>query len=838
MHVILHIGMPKTGSTALQRNLADHRAILREHAVVYPRLRHLPHAHHALMPLFERPGAIWGRVKKALGPDPAAAASREWEAVLEQMRDPRPKVMVLSTEALFVAFEPRRLAAFAERILAVAERCTLVAYVRAPARFYASILIERAKRTTRPRDAGPIDYRAPIEQLQRALGAEVIVRPFERASLHRGDISHDFLWHALGLDLPDLPAVVGNVSLSPETASVYQAIMSHKAASHRWQFGDAETQLVRSLRAIEQAIGQSSTGLRPEVARHVTCASKDVLWLREAFDVVFPDIDYDALRDHAPSPGLRVRGLRDAFAFDEAYHGEVLEAVWGRHPELRDCLPKRSRTLAAPGAVAVAPVATAAAAGAARAPRQAPADLYRFGFLVTCDGGAAASPNDRWRRMAVGGLTLLLHPETQIRHLDTPTGHAVVLGPVFAVGPMDVEGILARLINDAGPGVEDALCALSGRFCLIVQTTAGTQVYGDPIGARSLFYDRGAQRSVASHAALLADHLGAARSPRAEAFVRTDKYNSLKVKYLPGDMTMYDEILALVPNHSLTLGEGDGPQRYWPVRPRSEVEPDALAARCEAYFGALAQSLEGRTTFIGVTGGIDTRLLHAGLSRFGVAPRGMTWLGVYLDPKERPVIEGIVERMGLAHGYVAMPGPKDEVAALARRNAGGYRGASRLTSAIAQQVEGARGAVFLRGYGGEVMRGFYRLGRGPLRDGSAEELYRVYAARAAIEEPDPIFDAMAQAAFESFAERARYDDAVARLGYDVNDFFYWEHRMGTWGAAMHNELDPAMESMTGLNDRGMFDLAARLPDEVRLTKSLFVDLVRSLEPRLGDFPIV
>jgi hypothetical protein len=23
------------------------------------------------------------------------------------------------------------------------------------------------------------------------------------------------------------------------------------------------------------------------------------------------------------------------------------------------------------------------------------------------------------------------------------------------------------------------------------------------------------------------------------------------------------------------------------------------------------------------------------------------------------------------------------------------------------------------------------------------------------------------------------------FGYDINDLFYWEHRMGTWGAAMH-----------------------------------------------------
>ena len=41
-------------------------------------------------------------------------------------------------------------------------------------------------------------------------------------------------------------------------------------------------------------------------------------------------------------------------------------------------------------------------------------------------------------------------------------------------------------------------------------------------------------------------------------------------------------------------------------------------------------------------------------------------------------------------------------------------------------------------------------------------------------------------------ERANYGEELIRCGFDLNDIFYWEHRMGMWGSAVHNEMDPAV----------------------------------------------
>ncbi len=125
-----------------------------------------------------------------------------------------------------------------------------------------------------------------------------------------------------------------------------------------------------------------------------------------------------------------------------------------------------------------------------------------------------------------------------------------------------------------------------------------------------------------------------------------------------------------------------------------------------------------------------------------------------------------------------------------------------------------------------------------MRDGSPEEMFRIYAYKSKVKEPDPVFDDFAQDAFEAFAARVGYDATLAALGYDVNDLFYWEHRMGMWAAMMNNEMDPAMFGMTGLNDRVMYDLAFGLPPARRLTKALFSQYIDRTEPRLAGLPII
>lgn len=90
--------------------------------------------------------------------------------------------------------------------------------------------------------------------------------------------------------------------------------------------------------------------------------------------------------------------------------------------------------------------------------------------------------------------------------------------------------------------------------------------------------------------------------------------------------------------------------------------------------------------------------------------------------------------------------------------------------------------------------------------------------------------------FADFMRRAHYD-ALADKGYDPNDIFYWEHRLGMWSAGLNNEFDVAGRSLIAFNSRPLFEASLALPPEVRLTKQLFLAATRRLEPRLADLPL-
>ena len=349
--------------------------------------------------------------------------------------------------------------------------------------------------------------------------------------------------------------------------------------------------------------------------------------------------------------------------------------------------------------------------------------LFRFGFLLTgADNSLTRRPNESWRRETFSGLQMLIHEQTDVRTVETADGSALLLGWAFPIGGTTIDEVLVRMI--AGPqDAAEVLGAISGRFCLVVTTEDGTRIFTDPFGSRSIFYSLSRPRTLASHAELLAHHLGAEVSERAREFTVTDGYRGLSVKYLPGDCTMYRDIRCLVPNHALNFATSEL-QRIWPLNRRQTRSIEEFFARCDIYFESLARGLGSRPVFIGLTGGVDTRFLLAGLSKHGLDLHAMTWLGGYHDPRERPVIEEIASRMGIDNKYVVTPGPRDAVANVAGRNGGNARGPSRLTSAITEASLDSDKAVFVRGYGGEIMRGFYNLLKKPMLDGSSREMFR------------------------------------------------------------------------------------------------------------------
>lgn len=469
--------------------------------------------------------------------------------------------------------------------------------------------------------------------------------------------------------------------------------------------------------------------------------------------------------------------------------------------------------------------------------------LFRFGFIAY---PAADEPQGdsiwrallpHWHTFDVAGIRCRWHPQTRLTVLPSQSGAIIVIGDVFALGPRGVDEIVASLgRDDAGSTQFDAIDGLSGRFALLLLSPRGMVVLNDAFGARSVFHS--AQGGIASHAALLAHAFGIRRRADVASFVRSPFYARRRVKYLPGHATVYEGVWALIPNHALDTSTGRQ-HRYWPRARLAASTLDAFIDHFLQYLAALIEFLRstGRIPVIGITGGIDSRVLLAAFSAAGVDFRGVTWRGGYLRADEVETVDAIRRHLVLPRVEID-PGSIEvgRVASAGQRNSGNFRDASRLVEGMQRQFADTPQAVFLRGYGGEILRGFYNPVVNPVAAFGVLDMARLYGNPASSAGPSVTsYRTVVEQCFSEF-QRAGEFDRIGDRGCDPHDVFYWEHRMGMWGSAMLNEMDPAVHSFVGFNSRRLYELAFGLPDAQRRTKDLLRTIVRKFDPRLADLP--
>jgi asparagine synthetase B (glutamine-hydrolysing) len=505
--------------------------------------------------------------------------------------------------------------------------------------------------------------------------------------------------------------------------------------------------------------------------------------------------------------------------------------------------------------------------------------LFRFGFI--CHSAAHHPEGDRvwaevvqsWRTLEVAGFVIHHHPETLLRHHRRDGGAAVLIGDAFATPPgRTVESVLDTLLAAESDDLFfDSFDALSGRFALLVLKGSARRAFHDPIGSRSLFYRGAGEFCLGSHAELIAHAFGMGKSEAVQELIGTAEYESRTVKYLPGDLTLYEDLHGLAPNNYYDITERRS-VRYWPRQGRRSTTFDEFFGALDEYLAALASHLRGRySPILGVTGGIDTRTLLAAFSRYELPVRGVTWLRRRRGPQEDELrlVEALTAQAGIEHTYLR-PGPADDgqraVRAIAKRNLGGFGRASRITAQMHERFAQAD-AVFVRGYGAEIIRGFYNFRnpnpralrghpvrrrlrawsgavrglapnarRGVIGAMTAGELLTAYDSSMRGVRAGEEHRRLGLAAFEGFIERANYDERLVRLGFDLDDLFYWEHRMGMWGSAKHNEMDPAALSISGFNDRSVYEIAFGMNPRERLTKELLLRVVRRYDERMAAIP--
>lgn len=481
--------------------------------------------------------------------------------------------------------------------------------------------------------------------------------------------------------------------------------------------------------------------------------------------------------------------------------------------------------------------------------------LFRNGFLLVHADDIPPQNNPRvaqalkgFETHKVGDYHLKIAPGTRTLTVERNGVKIIVLGDVY-----DNEGDdpKTRVEQMATGDLIEALAHsdLGGRHAIIAFTSNDVLVAQDPFGARSVAYSIGPVRAVASHSPLLAYGLRLRRDANVAKQTKCTAYRSRKVRYLPGHISVFENVRMLPPNHVYSFRFGSI-ARFWPHKEMTRASEERVFSLLDEALSALRRYVsENYLPVISITGGIDARVVVAHFTQFGAPFYGVTWTDFNFDQAEDEIVRAIAGAASCTHLRIASPLRSADETLL--RTAGAYN-SGELASGVQASLMGAtrqailksretscREPMFIIGYGGEIVRGFYQKGG---RDGrqslDPEQMARLFGTGSkAADESAEDYRAFVRRSFGQFFTESRFD-RQAMKGHDPYDLFYWEHRMGMWGAAKLNVIDVAMRCLPGINSRRLFEAAISLPDDRRLSKEIFARYVMSRVPEFGKIPVV
>lgn len=447
--------------------------------------------------------------------------------------------------------------------------------------------------------------------------------------------------------------------------------------------------------------------------------------------------------------------------------------------------------------------------------------LYARGFLL-CRPENTPSAVAGWRKRDLHGWCLRTDPRVPVDHAVRGEREVWIVGDAFHPARRVFKQMAQHLLEG---GLLETLDGIAGRFLLIHRDGSRIEIYHDAMGARSIFYGDGV---VASHAGLAAEVLGSGLRDWIIPFITSRGYLQRDVKYLPGLDAPFVGVRQLTPNTRLVLPQGHV-ERYWPRAGMVQTDRAQALASLNEHLEGLRAYLEENSLepIIGLSAGRDSRGVFAALAP--LRPRLFTFVrsadaqsAHSADSRTARQIAGTAD---LEVEIIKIPAPPQldtastGFAVTFRQNTGYVRGNN---SSWVEHFAGLPPTehLFVRGFGGEVMRGFYP----QIQEVNPQSLSHLYDVNAG--------SRMSRDAFAQFIEVAAWGrDAL--FGYDLAGMFYWEHRMGTWGAIALSESDMAFRGLPGYNSRDLFGVFMGLPAEID-RRSIFESAVVGMRPDLGD----
>ncbi|MBK6850290.1 MAG: hypothetical protein IPG93_01440 [Burkholderiales bacterium] len=394
--------------------------------------------------------------------------------------------------------------------------------------------------------------------------------------------------------------------------------------------------------------------------------------------------------------------------------------------------------------------------------------------------------------------------------------------------------LLQQLLAHGGPvsGLIAQTSTWGGRWAVIAHSSDSSLIWNDATAQRPVYYalpaigQSGDGLVCAAEPGLLAHSHKFQKSAAAVDFVRSREVSDFEVYWMPGDVTVYDEVRALLPNHCLDLRSG-AVRRFWPTSAVAPVDYDtAVAESVRLLRGQLEAAQRRFKLSISMTAGWDSRMmlalckpavgdLHAFTLAYPNQPR---------DTRDVAVPARLLARLGMKHDIYDYPRVIDESLRdiIRSNNDSVAKGYCADTQAIFEQHPTER--VCVTGDVAEIVKCHWRLPGRTDRDVTAEELMGLLK----IGNHPFLLDAM-----------RRWLQQAGTPAISLCDLFCWEQMAGRWQSQIRAEYDVAQDSFAPLNCRSLLVLMLGVAEDKRRSPEFvfFRDVIQALWPETLAEPI-
>ena len=310
--LLLHIGHPKTGTTALQSVLsANAKKLLDEASILYPtRTTPSEHKHAFAIPwLLGLENEAIRRRGRCKNEQLKELSKRYWESLVQEVRDTTPERLILSAEGFWILRKAseEKISFFRDAINSIASEASVAGYLKSPASYFTSMINQKLRNYRQVLLPRPNYYRSAIQAWESIGFNHYSWRIFDRSQLNNGDIIADFCTHHLPTtfqaeSLSREGVEQANSSVSNEALIILEEIAQERPILRENIYDHRRSKVVDILRDADQSVGgQCRPSLTEQAKATIIRRSQDLDWLRER-GLTFPDVD-PALINTAPRGG-------------------------------------------------------------------------------------------------------------------------------------------------------------------------------------------------------------------------------------------------------------------------------------------------------------------------------------------------------------------------------------------------------------------------------------------------------------------------------------------------------------------------------------------------------